>query len=86
MYKLRNFTGAILYADKALDIDPVNTNALIVKGFALGISGNHTEAIKYFNQALENDPENIDALYGKRLILNESSNHTEVMNILSRSQ
>jgi tetratricopeptide (TPR) repeat protein len=65
-----------MYADKALEIDPVNTNALIVKGFSLGISGNHTEAIKYFDLALENDPKNVDVLYGKRVILNELDNRT----------
>ena len=47
-----NFTEVIKYYDKALAIDPNNTDTLINKGNALGSIGNFTEAIKYYDKAL----------------------------------
>jgi tetratricopeptide (TPR) repeat protein len=65
-----------VYADKALKIDPNNINALVIKGFALDISGNHAESLKYFDKALKIDPNNRNALYGKGVIPNGSDNRT----------
>jgi tetratricopeptide (TPR) repeat protein len=76
LLKLRNYTGAIVYADKALEVDPKNINALIIKALALDHLGKHAEAIRYFDKALETDPNNRNALYGKGFVLNELGDRT----------
>jgi len=45
-------TGAILYYDKALVINPRDVDALTDKGLALDNLGNHTGAILYYDKAL----------------------------------
>jgi Tfp pilus assembly protein PilF len=51
-----NRTGAILYYDKALVIDPKFEDALYYKGDDLYNLGNYTQAIQYLDQALAIDP------------------------------
>jgi tetratricopeptide (TPR) repeat protein len=73
---LGNYTGAILYYDKALAVDPHNVNALTNKGNALNNLGNHTGAILNFDKALAVDPHNVNALTNKGNALNNLGNHT----------
>jgi Flp pilus assembly protein TadD len=42
LFKLGNYTGAIVYADKALETDPNNRNALHGKGVILNELNNRT--------------------------------------------
>jgi tetratricopeptide (TPR) repeat protein len=49
LYNSGNYTGAILYYDKALAIDPHYVNALTGKGLALDDLGNYTGAILYYD-------------------------------------
>jgi tetratricopeptide (TPR) repeat protein len=60
--KLGNDTGAILYYDKALAIDPHQVNALNNKGLALDKLGNDTGAIFYNYKALAIQPSDTYAL------------------------
>ncbi|MFZ0225293.1 MAG: tetratricopeptide repeat protein [Candidatus Nitrosopolaris sp.] len=53
---LGNHTGAILYYDKALAIDPKYEDALYYKGDALNSLGNYTQAIQVLDKALAIDP------------------------------
>ena len=71
-----NSTGALLYYDKALAIDPTNQDALVGKGYALDDLGNYTGSIMYFDKALTIDPKNTDALNGKGFALEDSNNST----------
>ncbi|MGC1928055.1 MAG: tetratricopeptide repeat protein [Candidatus Nitrosopolaris sp.] len=60
--KLGNDTGAILYYDKALAIDPHYVNALTSKGLALDKLGNDIGAILYYDKALAIQPNDTYAL------------------------
>ena len=62
-----NYTGAMPYSDKVLEIDPNNKDALNGKGDALIILGNYTQALDYLNKALAIDPND-------KYILNEKGN------------
>jgi tetratricopeptide (TPR) repeat protein len=81
---LGNYTEAIKYYDKALRIDPDNTEALHGKGLSLGTSGNHTEAIKYYDKVLRIDPDNMDALTGMGIILYNLGNHKGSMSFFNK--
>jgi tetratricopeptide (TPR) repeat protein len=59
---LGNYTGAIEYFDKVLDIDPHDVYALNNIGFALKYLGNYTGAIEYLDRALAIDQLNVAAL------------------------
>jgi tetratricopeptide (TPR) repeat protein len=52
LYNLGNYTGAKLYYDKALAIDPHYVHALTDKGTFLDDLGNHTGAKLYYDKAL----------------------------------
>jgi tetratricopeptide (TPR) repeat protein len=71
-----NSTGALVYYDKALAIDPTNQDALIGKGNTLDDLENYTGSIMYFDKALAKDPQNTDALNGKGFALEDSGNST----------
>ncbi|MGA9153144.1 MAG: tetratricopeptide repeat protein, partial [Candidatus Nitrosopolaris sp.] len=62
---LGNYTGAIVYYDKALAINPHDVNALTHKGIALDNLGNYSGAIVYYDKALAINPKYEDALYNK---------------------
>lgn len=51
-------------------------NALVHKGIALDILGNHTGAIAYYDKALAIDPKDVRALTFKGLALSELGNYT----------
>ena len=57
-YENGNYTEAIAYFDKALEIDPNNAAVLNNKGNAIVKQGNPYAAISYFNKALKIDPNN----------------------------
>ena len=74
--RLGNYTGAILYIDKALAIDPHYVYALTGKGTALGSVGNYTGAIEYYDKALAIQPNDTYALAGKGTTLGNLGNLT----------
>ena len=47
------FQDAIEYYDKALKINPKDSDSLISKGYALSDLKNYDEAIKYYDKALK---------------------------------
>ena len=69
LFSLGNYTGAILYYDKALAIDPKDVHALTNKGVSLYQLGNYTGAIEYLDRALAKNPKHENALYNKGLVL-----------------
>src|SRR5690349_11772785 len=64
-----NYSTAIDYYNKVLDIQPNNILALHGKGLAMDTSGNHTDAVDVYNRILKIDPNNMDALASKGVIL-----------------
>jgi tetratricopeptide (TPR) repeat protein len=54
--ELGNYSQAIIYLDKALEIDPKHIDALVSKSQALSNMGNYTGAKYYFDKAFEIDP------------------------------
>jgi tetratricopeptide (TPR) repeat protein len=83
--KLGNDTGAILYFDKALAIDPHYVNALTSKGLALDKLGNYTGAIQYFDKALSINPKDEGALTSKGVLLDNLSNHAGAIHYFDRA-
>lgn len=63
---LGNYTQALQYFDKALDIDPNDKNVLYDKGDTLYKQGDNTQAIQYFDKVLAIDPNYKYALDGKQ--------------------
>ena len=54
--ELGNYTQAISYLDKSLEIDPNHIDALVFKSQALFNIGNQTGAKYYSDKAFEIDP------------------------------
>ena len=59
----------ISFFNKALEIDPTNTDAYLHKGFLHNRIRKHEEAITYFDKVLEIEPNNVRALYSKGVVL-----------------
>jgi tetratricopeptide (TPR) repeat protein len=76
LYDSGNNTGAILYYDKALAIDPHYLAALTHKGLALDNLGNYTGAILYYDKALAIQPKDIYTLTDKGEVLADLGNYT----------
>jgi tetratricopeptide (TPR) repeat protein len=53
---------ALTFYDKALEIDPKDSDALFAKGWALDSLGKYDEAISYYDKVLSIDPTDSDAL------------------------
>ena len=79
-----NYTEAIAYFDRAINIQPNNTDALHGKGLALDNFGNHKNAIDIYNKILSIDPYNMDAMASKGVILFNTGNQTEAMNYFQK--
>ena len=58
---MEDYDSAIKCYDKALSINPENTNALSNKGAALANSGDLESGMKCFNKALEINPLDVNA-------------------------
>jgi tetratricopeptide (TPR) repeat protein len=76
---LRNYTGAILYSDKALAVDPLDVDAFNSKGIALYGSGNYAGAITYYDKVMAIQPNNYMALNNKGLALAQEEKNTSNM-------
>ena len=62
---IKEHTKSFECYDKALEIEPNNTNLWYVKDMALYNLGKYEEAIKYFDKALEINPNDASAWYNK---------------------
>ena len=79
-----NYTEATTYFDRAINIQPNNTDALYGKGLALDNFGNHKNAIDIYNKILSIDPYNMDAMASKGVILFNTGNQTEALNYFQK--
>jgi tetratricopeptide (TPR) repeat protein len=75
LFTIENYTGAIYYYDKILDIVP-NWETTYKKSVALHNNGNFTEAIEQYDFILSKDHNNSDVLNSKGLTLMEMKNYT----------
>ena len=75
----RNYTGAIVAYNKALEIDPKDKQAWVDKGDVLNLLENYNGAIVAYNKALEIDPNYTNAWDGKGWVLNELGNYTQAI-------
>jgi tetratricopeptide (TPR) repeat protein len=66
-----SYNQAITYFDKALAINPNDTDALNNKGLALAQLGKYNEAISYYDKALEIKPNYATAPNNKGAVLND---------------
>jgi tetratricopeptide (TPR) repeat protein len=79
MLDQEKFWDAIYYYDKALLIDPENTQALVNKGFALDSLEKHEEALTYYDKALLIDPSDVDALNNKGYALENLGKYKDAL-------
>ncbi len=98
LIKTGNYTGAIMYFDQALHMDPNFKDALnakqmlsdmkvtlYTKGDTLLLNDNYTGAIKYFDKVLAIDPKDSDALEDKGNALDNMGKYKEAIIYLNRS-
>jgi tetratricopeptide (TPR) repeat protein len=79
LFNQGNYTQAIQYYNKVLDIDPNDINLLNGKGDALNGKGNYTQAIQSFDKVLAVNPEDSSALNGKGNALSGQGNYTQAI-------
>lgn len=60
-----NGTKAIEYADRVLKVEPENSEALRIKGYAFEIQEKYDDAHRYYDQAIASNPKNFQALSNK---------------------
>lgn len=73
------------YLERALEIDPSYTSALINKGIALAMLGRYTEALRELDKALRLDPRQYKAWYNKAFIHFILGQYDEAYRSCSRS-
>jgi tetratricopeptide (TPR) repeat protein len=66
---LGKYEEALVYFDKAIELNPNDAEVWDNKGIVLGYLGKHEEALVCFNKALEQNPNNADAWYNKGVAL-----------------
>ncbi len=76
LVKLGGYTGAIVFYNKVLAIDPNNIDALYNKGNALVKLGDSIGAIVLYDKALAIDPNNKKVLHNKGLLLFKIGNYS----------
>ena len=67
------------YYDKALSLDPNNTNIVINKGILLIKLSKYNDSLRLFDNILHKDPDNVGALYNKALALDRLGRHQDAM-------
>src|SRR5438445_1391800 len=74
-----NYTDAISYYDKALQINSTDINALYNKALALDNLGRLDEAITYYDKVLAISPNDIDTLNNKALAVDSQGKHDQAI-------
>lgn len=80
-----NYLNAILCYDKALEIDPFDSNILVNKGDALMNLGKYEEARQCYDKALEKNSNSCLALYNKSCIIALQGETEESLSLLERA-
>ncbi len=74
-----NYTDAITYYDKALELNSTDTNVLYNKALALDNLGRVNEAITYYDKVLAISPNDTYSLNNKGLALDNLGKHDEAI-------
>jgi len=80
-----SYTNAILCYDKALEIDPEDSNVLVNKGDALTNLGRYEEARQCYDKVLDQNPNSSMALYNKACIIALQGETDESLNLLEKA-
>lgn len=80
-----NYTNAIVYYDKALVIDPDDSNVLVNKGDALTNLGIYEEAKQCYDKVLSQNPNSSMALYNKACIMALKGEPDESISLLEKA-
>lgn len=80
-----DYTKALFYVDRILEIDPYNQNALNNKGGILLQTGNYSEAISNFDRILLVNENNTEALNNKAIALANQVQYTEALKLFYKS-
>jgi tetratricopeptide (TPR) repeat protein len=79
--KSQIYDKAMKYYDKALSLDPNNTDVLTNKGILLIKLAKYNEALKLFDNILHINPSNVGALYNKAVALDKLGRHNEAVTL-----
>ncbi len=74
-----NYEEALVWYDKALELDPENLDTLICKGWALDKGGKYEESLKCYEKVLELAPEFSDVWFNKGVALANLGKSEEAM-------
>jgi tetratricopeptide (TPR) repeat protein len=80
-----NFSQAIMFFDKILDIEPNNFIALNGKAAALIEIGNYSQAIGYSDKVLKLEPNFTGALINKGTALESLGNHSQAIEYFNKA-
>ena len=75
---------AIAPYEKALEIDPFDTQALVGKGDILELMRAYEKALYYYEKALKIEADNLDALYGLATVYEKMKMYDEVLEVLDK--
>lgn len=81
LFKMEDYSNAILNYDKVIELEKTNWNALNNKGLTNIKLEKYDEAIKNFNDALKISPENKEVLYNIAEVYKIKDNYTKVLEI-----
>lgn len=88
---LKDYEKAIEYFEKAIDVDPANTNALTLYAECFDFAGRKEEAIAAYNKAIEFNPEEKAIPFNLGLLLYKEANRENIesderMNYLGKAE
>jgi len=75
----KNFKESIECFDRAIELNPSYTDALVNKGISLSKLKKYDDAIKCYSKALEFAPKNIDAWNNRGITLSKEGKHEEAI-------
>ncbi|HSF51412.1 MAG TPA: tetratricopeptide repeat protein, partial [Nitrososphaeraceae archaeon] len=78
------YEEAIVYYDKALELDPQDRNSLVYKGLALFYLGKYEEALSWYDKVLEILPYDSYVLDDKGTVLLSMGNYHEAITLFDK--
>jgi len=80
-----DYVNAISCYDKALEIDPNDSNVLVNRGDALTNISNYDDARQCYDKVLSKNPKSSMALYNKACLISLQGETEESLNLLERA-
>jgi tetratricopeptide (TPR) repeat protein len=84
-FRSQNYGTAFEIVEKALQMQPNDTTALLLKGQLLGTAGHFQEALTVIEQILQTDPNNAMAWSMRAVALNNMGQHQLALTAIERS-